>query len=214
MYATLATLDALAEIGDVSLSDEIRPDLMVHVQNGHRRPVALYAELLDQCTVDPDGAIQAIQHHRTDDERLARICMARLLSRLVAPRPAETLKMMRYVVRREGSRPAEHQNVRRAVARQLTGLIGLLDSPYDDPALHLLRTLAADQDVHIRRAVCDALSDMVAQSPEVALDLIEEYLLHDRDRFVQERTWNALRQLMNAKAERAEELCARLIEIA
>ena len=214
VYAALATLDALAEIGDASLSGEIRPDLMVHVQNGDRKPVALYAELMDQCTSDPDGAVQAIEHHLTDDQRLVRICVARLLPRLLASRPAATLKVMRAILRRQDGRPAEHQNVRRAVARHLSGLIGLLDSPYDEPALALLGTLAADEDVHIRRAVCDALSDMVAQAPEVALDLIEEYLLHDRDRFVQERTWNALRQLMDAKAERAEELCARMIEIA
>jgi hypothetical protein len=57
------------------------------------------------------------------------------------------------------------------------------------------------------------LADLAAQEPEVALDLIDEYLLQDRDHFVHERTWGALRQLMAAGAERAEELCAQLIEI-
>jgi hypothetical protein len=214
VYAVLATLEALADIGDARLSDEIQPDVMVHVQNGERKPVSLYARLLKRCTADPDGAVQAIDHHLTSGERLVRICAARLLPRILAARPAETLEMMRYVLRRQDGHSAEHQNVRRAVTRQLTGLIGLLDSAYSQAALDLLRTLAGDEDVHIRRAVCDALSEMVAHAPEVAIDLIETFLLHDRDHFIQERTWKALRQLMDARAERAEELCARMIEIA
>ena len=40
------------------------------------------------------------------------------------------------------------------------------------------------------------------------------YLLQDRDHFIHERTWAALRSLMNAGSDRAEELCAELIEIA
>jgi len=104
--------------------------------------------------------------------------------------------------------------VRRALARHPSGLIALLDGPYDEAALALLETLTADEDVHIRRAICDALPDIVDRSPEVALDLIERYLLQDRDHFIHERTWTTLRCLMNAGSERAEELCARLIEIA
>jgi 3-methyladenine DNA glycosylase AlkC len=90
----------------------------------------------------------------------------------------------------------------------------LLDGPYDEQALSLLRALAADEDIHVRRALCDVLPDVVARSSEVALDLIEDHLLQDRDRFVHERTWMALRNLMGAGSERAEELCAQLIEIA
>jgi transcriptional regulator with XRE-family HTH domain len=214
VYAALATLDAIADIGDPSLSGEIRPDLLAYVEGGSRPAVALYADLLDQAVADPDAALATIGDRRDDEGRLMRICVARSLHRLLPSRPAETLKMMRTFLRQEDGRPAEHQNVRRAVARDLSGLIDLLDGPYDEVALTLLRALTADRDVHIRRAVCDALSDVVARSPGVALDLIEEYLLQDRDRFVHERTWNTLRYLMNAGSERAEELCARLIEIA
>ena len=74
--------------------------------------------------------------------------------------------------------------------------------------------MAADEDVHIRRALCDALPEMADQSRETALDLIEDHLLQDRDQFVRERTWNTLRDLMGQGVERAEELCARLIELA
>ena len=122
--------------------------------------------------------------------------------------------MMRHVLRKKKKEPAEHQNVRRAVSRHSAELAALLDSAYDDSALHLLRTLAADGDVHIRRATCDALNPLVEHFPDVALDLIEAFLLHDRDRFVHERTWNALRTMMNRGERRAEELCAQMIEIA
>jgi transcriptional regulator with XRE-family HTH domain len=214
VYAALATLDVLSDIGDAALIDEVRPDILAHVGGAHRRAVTVYAEVLDRCTTDPDAAIQTIVRYRDDDERLVRICMARPLHRLLEERPAETLKMMRYVLRQESGKPVEHQNVRRAVARASAGLIALLDGPYDESALNLLRTLVADRDIHIRRAFCDALAELVERFPDVALDLIEAYLLQDRDRFVHERTWNALRHLMNKGSERAEELCARMIEIA
>jgi transcriptional regulator with XRE-family HTH domain len=214
VYAALATLDALADIGDLSLADQIRPDLFAHVQERERPAVVLYADLLDKAASDPDAALAVLDSHRGEEERLARICMARSLHRLLSSRPAETLKWMRTFTRQEDGRPAEHQNVRRAVTRDLGEWIALLDGPYDETTLTLLRTLAADQDMHIRRAVCDVLSALLAQSPATALDLIEEYLLQDRDRFVRERTWNALRCLMSEGSERAEELCARLIEVA
>ena len=56
--------------------------------------------------------------------------------------------------------------------------------------------------------------EVARQARERALDLIEEHLLQDRDQFVRERTWNALRRLMGQGVERAEDLCARLIELA
>jgi hypothetical protein len=214
IYAGLAMLDALFEIGDPVLAAEIRAGLFAHARSRDGRALHIYAETLDRCTVDPDGALAIVEAHREDEARLIRVCIARALHRLLPARPAETLKLMRSFLRREEGQPVEHQNVRRALARHPTGLIALLDSPYDEAALALLEVLTADQDVHIRRAVCDALPDVVDQSPEVALDLIEQYLLQDRDHFIHERTWAMLRCLMNARSERAEELCARLIEIA
>ena len=214
VYAALSTLDALSEIDDGQLSKAIRDDLLSHVEEAYRRAVSLYARLLDLCAGDPDAAIEEIVARREEDERLIRICAARPLPRLLRSRTAETLKMMRYVLRQEKGVPVEHQNVRRAVARHPGELIGLLESAYDETALSLLRAMAADPDVHIRRALCDVLGEVIARSPEVALHLIEDYFLADRDRYVQERTWGALRQLMGEGEERAEELCARLIEIA
>jgi transcriptional regulator with XRE-family HTH domain/ketosteroid isomerase-like protein len=214
VYAIMATLDVLADIGDIPLLKDVRPDLLTHVQDQDRPSVTLYADLLDRAADDPPAALALIDEHLGDDERLTRICMARSLHRLLPTHPAETLKLMRTFLRKEGGRPVEHQNIRRAIARELGGLIDLLDGPYDETALTLLHTLTADQDVHIRRAVCDVLSDVVAHAPQVALDLIEEYLLQDRDSFVHERTWNALRGLMVGGSERAEELCVRLVEIA
>ncbi len=214
VYAALATLDALAEIGDDELTATVRADLLNHIAEEQRETVVLYATLLDMCSVDPDGALVEIERHLDDADRLKRICLARTLPRLLPSRPAEALQKMGYFMRRKGNEPAEHQNVRRAVARDLEGLIALLTGPYEATAMSLLRTLAGDQDIHIRRALCDALPEMIALRPAAALELIAEYLLPDRDRFVRERTWGALRQLMNAGSERAEELCAQMIELA
>ncbi len=214
VYAALATLDALADIGDAALAQKIRAGVLDRIDEAEQRAVALYAQVLDRCADAPDEAISTIEQHRDDPERLVRICMARPLYRLLDARPAPTLKWMRHVLRRDGGQPVEHQNVRRAVARHAYKLVDLLDGDYDQAALDLLRALVADGDMHIRRAVCDALGVLAERFSEVALDLIETHLLQDRDRFVHERTWNALRALMSRGSERAEELCAQMIEIA
>lgn len=214
VYAALATLDALADIGNAALAQKIRAGVMGQIDEAEQRAVMLYAQALDRCADAPDEAISAIEQHRDDSERLVRICMARPLYRLLDARPAPTLKLMRYVLRQDGGQPVEHQNVRRAVARHAYKLVDLLDGAYDQAALDLLRALVADGDMHIRRAVCDALGALAERFPDIALDLIETHLLQDRDRFVHERTWNALRALMSWGSERAEELCAQMIEIA
>jgi transcriptional regulator with XRE-family HTH domain len=218
VYAALSTLDALAEIGDQELSANIRREVVSQVREEDRVAVEMYADVLARVTQpdahQADEALALLAAQQTSGVRLVRICMARLLCRLLPARRAETLKWMRTLLRREDGRPVEHQNVRRALARDLRGLVALLHGPYDEQALALLRALAADEDVHVRRALCDVLPDVVAQSSEIALDLVQDYLLQDRDRFVHERTWLALRQLMSAGSERAEELCAQLIEIA
>jgi len=214
VYAALATLDALEEIGNASLAAEIRENVLAHVPQGDCPAVMMYGDILDKYASDPDRALAIIDAHRKDEKRLTRICIARALHRLLPARPAETLKWMRSLLQREKDRPVESQNVRRALARQTKGLIALLNGPYDQTALTLLRTMAADEDLHIRRAICDVLPDIAVQSPQIALDLIQEYLLQDRDRFVHERTWATLRSLMSAGLERAEDLCMRLIEIA
>lgn len=223
VYATLASLDALADLqgtgGPAELLSGLQAHLLAHTEE-HGEAAALYAELLDLSSREPETAVRIVRRNLDRADRLVRICLARSLHRLLPSRPAETVRLMRHFLRREGGQPMEHQNVRRAVARHPTGLIELLNepgqtwAPYHDDALDLLRLLAADEDVHIRRAICDVLTVIAARAPEVALDLIEAYLLQDRDRFVQERTWNTLRQLMSNGMERAEELCARLIEIA
>ena len=224
VYAALASLDALAQVREQGLDPgrlaSIRAELLGHVELEYRSAATLYAQILDQTSDAPDAALDAVRDHLGSEDRLTRICLARSLYPLLPVRPAETLKLMAHFLRREQGQPTEHQNVRRAVARHPDRLIAWMDSrgalwePHHTEALNLLRTMAAEDDIHIRRALCDVLSAIAVQEPEVALDLIESYLLQDRDQFVQERTWMALRALMSRGAERAEELCARLIELA
>jgi transcriptional regulator with XRE-family HTH domain len=223
VYAGLATLDALADIGPTAPTDAVREQVLAHASPSDRQALVIYADLLDSCAANPAAALEIISAHRESESRLVRICIARALHRLLPARPAETLKWMRTLMRRQGSSAArqcrydcavEHQNVRRALTRHLDSLIALLDSPYDESVLALLQAFAGDEDVHIRRAICDTLPDLATQMPDVALDLIEDALLQDRDHFIHERTWATLRHLMNDGSERAEELCAQLIEIA
>jgi transcriptional regulator with XRE-family HTH domain len=214
VYAGLATLDALVAVGDPALAQRVRQDLLAHASGQDGRALRVYAEVLDLFQTDPGRALAVVERHRTDPARLVRICVARALYRLLPGRPAEALKAMRLLLRREQGRPVEHQNVRRALARHADALVAHLEGPHDETALGLLRTLAADEDVHVRRAISDVLPDVIAVSAGVALDMIETYLLQDRDRFIHERTWAALRTLMDVGSDRAEELCAALIEIA
>ena len=214
VYAGLAMLDALADIGPTAPTESVREGVLKHASETDRQALVIYAALLDNCTTDPTAALESISAHRESESRLVRICIARALYHLLPARPAETLKWMRTLMRRQDNRAVEHQNVRRALTRHLDSLVALLDSPYDEPVLDLLQAFAGDEDVHIRRAVCDTLPDLATQAPDVALDLIEDALLQDRDHFIHERTWATLRRLMNNGSERAEELCAQLIEIA
>jgi hypothetical protein len=214
VYAGLATLDALTEIADPALARTVREDVLSHVGTEDQPAVELYARALQTYASDPDATLGILREQQATETRLVRICIARSLSRLLPARPAETLKWMRTFLRREEGQPVEHQNVRRALARDLGGLIALLEGAYDEQSLALLCALAADQDIHVRRAVSDVLPQVVARSEEVTLNLIEEYLLYDKDRFVHERTWTTLRHLMRMGSERAEGLCARLIDIA
>jgi len=214
VYAGLATLDALADIGPAAPTEAVRAGLLARANPSDRQALVIYADLLDSCAADPAAALAIISAHRESESRLVRICIARALHCLLPARPAETLKWMRTLMRRQDDRAVEHQNVRRALTRHLDSLIVLLDGPYDEPMLALLQAFAGDEDVHIRRAVCDVLPDLATQAPDIALDLIEDALLQDRDHFIHERTWATLRRLMNDGSERAEELCAQLIEIA
>ena len=214
VYAGLATLDALADIGLMAPTEAVREGVLGHTSETDRQALVIYAALLDNCTAAPDAALEIIAAHHESESRLVRICIARALYRLLPARPAETLKWMRTLMRRQDTGAVEHQNVRRALTRHLDSLVALLDSPYDEPVLDLLQAFAGDEDVHIRRAICDTLPDLATQAPDVALDLIEDALLQDRDHFIHERTWATLRRLMNHGSERAEELCAQLIEIA
>jgi transcriptional regulator with XRE-family HTH domain len=224
VYAVLASLDSVAEIesrgADAQLLERIRTDLLAHVRAEWSEAATVYAQILKQAEHTPDAALGAIRERLHSQDRLMRICLARSLHHLLDVRPADTLKLMEYLLRQEEGHSAEHQNVRRAVARHPEKLIAWLDprgplwGAHHADALGVLRTMASDRDVHIRRALSDILPNVVLHAPKVALELIEYYLLQDRDRFVQERTWTALRELMRDGSERAEELCARLIELA
>lgn len=194
VYAILASLEALDIIGDERLQADLEPELLSHVLTDQRDIVEFYVKLLKATRAQPDEALIMIENAK-DGDRLTRMCITRCLARLLPNRPAEALKYMRYFLRRVGGMPAEHQNVRRPLSRDLSQIIAILDGPCHAQAEEVIRELAQDEDVHIRRALSDVLPSLIQSHPRLTLDLIQSYLIHDPDRYVRERTRKALPRL-------------------
>ncbi|MBC7252330.1 MAG: helix-turn-helix domain-containing protein, partial [Anaerolineae bacterium] len=194
VYAALATLEALETIGDKRLQEQLRDEVLAHVPPDQEEAVRFYVELLTTTRTTPDTALVLIEKAK-DGERLTKMCITRCLARLLPTRPAEALSYMRYFLRRVGGVPVEHQNVRRPLSRDLPQIIAVLDGTHHTQAEEIIRALAQDEDVHIRRALSDALLTLAQSHPPLALDLIQSYLIHDPDRYVRERTWKTLPRL-------------------
>ena len=209
VYAALATLEALEAIGNARLQAELRFELLAHVSPEQRDIVKFYVKLLEATRTGPDEALAMIEKAK-DGDRLTRMCITRCLARLLPTRPAETLAYMRHFLRRVGGVPAEHQNVRRPLSRDLPQIIAVLGGPQHAQAEAVIRELAQDEDVHIRRALSDVLPSLAQSHPTLALDLIQSYLIHDPDRYVRERTWKTLPRLAASHPDEVRESCLAL----
>ncbi len=210
IYAILASLEALDIIGDERLQAELEPELLNHVVADQRDTVEFYVKLLRATRARPDEALMMIENTK-DGDRLTRICITRCLARLLLSRPAEALEYMRYFLRRVGGVPAEHQNVRRPLSRDLPQIIAILDGPCRAQAEEVIRELAQDEDVHIRRALSDVLPSLSQSHPKLVLDLIQSYLIRDPDRYVRERTWKTLPRLAALHPDEVRESCLTLL---
>ena len=210
VYAALATLEALEAIGDEHLQEQLRSEVLAHVLPEQEQAVRFYVELLTATRAAPDTALALIEKAK-DGERLTKMCITRCLARLLPTRPAEALSYMRYFLRRVGGIPAEHQNVRRPLSRDLVQIIAVLDGPYHAQAEEVIRELAQDEDVHIRRALSDILPGLIQSHPRLALDLIQSYLIYDPDHYVRERTGKILLRLATLYPDEVRESCLLLL---
>lgn len=206
VYAALATLEALDAIGDERLQAELGPKLLSHVSSDQRDVVEFYVKLLEATHAEPDEALAMIESAKSGT-RLTKMCITRCLARLLPTRPAEALAYMRHFLRRVNGVPAEHQNVRRPLSRDLPQIIAAFDEPQHAHAELVIRELAQDEDVHIRRALSDVLPGLAQSHPPLALDLIQSYLIQDLDRYVRERTWKTLPRLAASYPDKVRQSC-------
>ncbi|MDY7039551.1 MAG: helix-turn-helix transcriptional regulator [Chloroflexota bacterium] len=212
VYAILASLEALAAIGDDHLQVELVPELLIHAPPEQREAIEFYVKLLENSQVEPDKALAMIERSK-NGERLVRMCITRCLARLLPTRPVEALAYMLYFLRRVGGVPAEHQNVRRPLSRDLPRIIATFDGPHRTQAEEVIRELAQDEDVHIRRALSDVLPGLAQSHPALALELIQSYLIHDPDHYVRERTWKTLPRLATSHPEEVRKSCLTLFRL-
>jgi len=210
VYAILAALESLDAIGDERLQAELGPELLSHVSSDQQDAVEFYVKLLEATRTRPDEALAMVENAKGGD-RLTRMCITRCLARLLPTRPAEALAYMRHFLRRVNEAPAEHQNVRRPLSRDLPQIIAALEGPQHDQAEEVIRELAQDEDVHIRRALSDVLPGLAQSHPKLALDLIQSYLIHDPDHYVRERTWKTLPRLATSHPDEVRESCLTLL---
>jgi HEAT repeat protein len=120
---------------------------------------------------------------------------------------------MAYFLRRdEAGQPVEHQNLRRPVSRALPDIFDLLSRRADlaNRIEPLLQRLADDPDIHVRRALSDALDRLALINPDQAVNVLE-ILIEDQDPYVRQRAWRVLLQLAELSPERAAGYYGRIL---
>ena len=176
--------------------------------------IAFLRQLLQEADTAPDTALATVNSNRTHPERIFRIAIQRVTPRLLKTRPDAALDTMLYFLRRtEDGRPAEHQNLRRPVSRALPDILALLiggEAEHRDKIEHLLLALAEDPDIHVRRALGDALDRLVEVNVELGVTVLDS-LIQDHDPYVRQRAWRVLLRLTDLYPEQAADYYARLL---
>jgi len=169
--------------------------------------------LLRAVESDPDAALVEMETNRAHPERIIRICIQRIVPRLLEPRPEPALELIGYFVRRdESGQPAEHQNLRRPVSKALPEIFELLARRPDleQRVGLLLQALSEDPDIHVRRALSDALDRLGLMSANLTVAVLDR-LIEDRDPYVRQRAWRVLLQLADLYPEQAAGYYARIL---
>ncbi len=218
VYMAMAAVEALH---DLKLSGQITAEVadqyfraLHHQEPLHREVVDFLYQLLRQAESAPDQALTSMNLNRDHPERIFKICIQRTAPRLLNLRPNQVLDLMSYFVRcGEDAQPVEHQNLRRPVSKALPGILDLLTDVtplLKDKIDQLLQMLALDPDIHVRRALGDALDTLVAVNADLGVTTLD-ILLEDNDPYVRQRAWRALLQLTDLYPEQAADYYARLL---
>jgi hypothetical protein len=179
--------------------------------------IAYLRQLLQEARTHPEAALASMNANRAHPERVFRICILRVAPRLLKSQPEPTLELIAYFLRQnEEGAPAEHQNLRRPVSKALPELLNLLqDQAQKAPALSekigaILQALAQDPDIHVRRALGDALDRLAGLNGDLAVAILDR-LIQDQDPYVRQRAWRTLLQLADLYPDRANQYYARLL---
>jgi hypothetical protein len=164
----------------------------------HRDVIAYLSRLLDEVRSSPANALISLNARRDDPERLIKICIQRTAPRLLAYKAKAALELMAYFLRRDSAgKPMEHQNLRRPVSKALPQIFQV----YEDGSKAIKRqitemvwSLASDPDIHVRRALGDALERLIAASPELGKAIIEHFSV-DSDHYIVQRVDQAVYDL-------------------
>ncbi len=177
--------------------------------------IAFLRRLLQEVDRAPDRALASLTAQRSHPERLFRIVIMRVTPRLLAGRPDQALELMLYFLRRdEAGQPAEHQNLRRPVSKALPDILALLvrGQPRGQRRKieQMLQLLAGDPDIHVRRALGDALDRLVEANVELGLATLD-ILIEDRDPYVRQRAWRVVLRLTDLYPAQAAGYYAQLL---
>lgn len=180
----------------------------------HQEVVAYLRQLLAESRHHPDAALASMNTNRAHPERIFRICIQRVAPRLLQSRPEASLELMAYFLRKnEDGTPAEHQNLRRPVSRALPEILNLLPNGSEQTSQKIglmLQALAEDPDIHVRRALGDALDRLASLSAELVVIVLDK-LIQDSDPYVRQRAWRTLLQLADLYPDRANYYYAQLL---
>jgi hypothetical protein len=219
IYMAMAAVEVLHDMEssgliNAEIAEQYFQALEVDGQPARQQPVIQFLhQLLSEAQTDPDLALATMNANRAHPERIFRICIQRTAPRLLARRPDEALALIFYFLRRdEAGRPAEHQNLRRPVSRALPDILELLAAAPERQAQlgRLLQLLAQDPDIHVRRALGDALDRLAVLNGEAAVAVLDD-LIEDQDPYVRQRAWRSLLQLADLYPEQAARYYERLL---
>lgn len=198
VYVAMATVEALHDMqraGLLSPADETGLVAALRFAEPlHQEVIAFLRRMLQAVATAPDAALAELNDSRAHPERLYRIAVQRVAPRLLPARPAEALALLAHFLRRgDDGQPLEHQNLRRPVSKALPEIMAaLLAEPALAPAVQaLLERLARDPDIHVRRALSDAL-DRLVQIDQTLAGAVLAIMSDDEDPYLSQRARRTL----------------------
>jgi len=221
VYTAMATVEVLHDLegqGLISAGAAQPYFAALRLEDPVQQEVIAYLrQLLPEARAHPEAALASMNANRAHPERIFRICILRVAPRLLKSHPEPTLELIVYFLRQnEDGTPAEHQNLRRPVSKALPEMMNLLqDQAQKAPGLiekigAILQVLAQDPDIHVRRALGDALDRLAGLNADLVVAILDTSI-QDQDPYVRQRAWRTLLQLADLYPNQANEYYARLL---